>query len=182
MRGGDRKLLASVVRLELVDTKGNTVAQLSNGAVIDLNKLSSTSLNVRAILPDGEEASTGSVKFGYNNNNNYRVENKAAYAFCGNPSPTDYYVCKEFSSAGKHTITATAFSDRGAGGTSTNPLTITFETVKGVGPLPAPVAAPVPSPVATPTAPTPLTSGKWIEVNSNAPIASTCISGPVRVG
>jgi hypothetical protein len=115
------------------------------------------SFNVEAVTA----STVGSVQFKYNGNN-FKMENAAPYAFCGNDGP-DFNNCSEFV-AGTHSITATVYSQGGGGGTVLSSMTVTFTITS------PPVAPTPPSPVSSPVNSSPTTDGLWVEITSNAPI------------
>ena len=85
---------------------------LPDGVTINLATLPTRNLNLRA---NTSPATVGSVRFGYDGNANYRMENSAPYALEGD-SDGNYTAWTP--TAGSHTVTATAFSAANAGGTS----------------------------------------------------------------
>ncbi|MFW5877749.1 MAG: T9SS type A sorting domain-containing protein [bacterium] len=81
--------------------------------------LTGSNLNIRADV----SGTVGSVQFGYNGISDYTTENVAPYTFAGDTSG-DYN--SRTHAEGKHTITATAYSDVSAKGTSSESFTINF--------------------------------------------------------
>src|SRR4051812_25135397 len=82
-----RRLLAvaapTVTALKLINADTNQPIQtIGNGAVLDLSKLPTKHLNVQAITSGG----AGSVKFGYDADLNYHLENTAPFALAGDNS------------------------------------------------------------------------------------------------
>ena len=84
------------------DRPVNGFDPIPNGATLDLSKLPTRNLNVRANV-----GRAGSVRFGLDRNKNYRTENNAPFALAGN-SGSNYFEWTP--SAGKHTLTATAYA------------------------------------------------------------------------
>ncbi len=91
------------------------------GATLDLSDLPTQNLNIRA---NTTPATVGSVRFAYDGNNNYRSENGAPYCIGGNQGNDDYLPWTP--SAGNHTLTATPYTQSGAGGVAGTALTINF--------------------------------------------------------
>lgn len=91
------------------------VNYLAEGATLDLSELKTPSLSIRAntSAPD-----VGNVRFGLNDNDNYRLERVPPYALTGDRSG-DYAGWTP--SVGKHTMTATVDGKT---------LTLTFKVVK----------------------------------------------------
>ena len=98
---------------------------MPNGATLDLQKLPTRNLNVRANM-----GTAGSVRFALDGNKNYQTENNAPYALAGN-SGSNYYDWTP--SSGKHTLVATAYSGANAGGSVKSTLTLDFTVVSGSG-------------------------------------------------
>jgi hypothetical protein len=131
---------------------------LTNSTVVSLDTLgiAAPDFNIRAVT----NGTVKSVLFGYMTNPNFRVENAAPWAFCGNVGNV-FPKCSELG-LGVHTVTATPFSATGATGTAGQLVSVTFQIVQGsAAPIPpptggAPVAPPVPVPVPSPiVVPTP---------------------------
>jgi MYXO-CTERM domain-containing protein len=125
-------------------------APLAAGATIDLASLPSRNLTVVAVT---SPSTVGSVRFEFDGNANYRVENAAPYALQGDnagdlaPAPLG---------AGQHSVTAVAYSAAGATGTAGAPLTRVFTLIDSA-PAPSPGSDPVPTP--SPGAPAPAAAG-----------------------
>lgn len=115
-RGG-----STVSGFTLVDANADSdIGGLVCGGTVTLSALPSTDLNVRA----GVNGTIGSMTFQLDGPTTHsRTENAAPYALFGN-SGSDYYAGSF--SAGNYTLTATAFSAGGGGGTELGSLTITF--------------------------------------------------------
>ena len=92
---------------------------LLNGAVLDLSELSTPRLNVRANV----SGSVGSIRFGLDANPSFRTESGAPYALAGDNSG-DYNPWTP--TPGNHLLTATAWSEGGAGGTELGSLSVDF--------------------------------------------------------
>jgi len=106
------------------------IGTLNHGDTLNLAALPTSNLNVRA---NTDPATVGSVRFSLDGNANYRTENTAPYALEGDSSG-NYNPWTP--SLGSHTLTATPYSDSGAGGTAGTALTINFSVVDNPGNLP----------------------------------------------
>ena len=92
---------------------------LQNGQTINLTELPTQKLNVRA-----DTAGTiGSIRFDFDAQANFRTENTGPYSLFGDTDGD--YKAGTFA-LGNHTLTATPFSNRNAGGTAGTVLTISF--------------------------------------------------------
>ncbi len=100
---------------------------MAGGAVIDLVALPTRNLNIRA---NTSPSTVGSVRFGYDGNPNYRLENAAPYAMAGDTSG-NYFAWTP--SIGSHSVTATPYTLSKGGGTAGTPLTLAFTVVDGAG-------------------------------------------------
>ena len=98
---------------------------MPDGATLDFSKLSTRNLNIRA-----NAGNAGSVRFALDGNKNYRTENNGPFALAGN-SGSNYFAWTP--SAGKRTLTATAYSGSNASGQAGKTKTITFNVVNGSG-------------------------------------------------
>ncbi|MHC4177530.1 MAG: DUF5060 domain-containing protein [Planctomycetota bacterium] len=117
---------AEVVDFTLINAQTDRdIRTLSDGDAIDLAK-DGGKLSIRANL----RGKAGSVRFALDGNKNHLTENVPPFATHGD-SQGDYNAWTP--SPGKHTVTATPFSGRGASGTLGKPKTITF-TVVGTAP------------------------------------------------
>ncbi|HYD83231.1 MAG TPA: Ig-like domain-containing protein, partial [Opitutus sp.] len=99
---------------------------LYNGAVLNLSKLATRNLNIRAVTTPEP---TGSVHFALDAGASaakQNVENVAPYAFALDDSGN---YRRWTPSAGKHTLTAWAYTAKNKSGTRSQPLTINFNVV-----------------------------------------------------
>lgn len=124
-----RRLLAgvtpSVTALKLIDADTNQPIQtIGNGATIDLSKLATKHLNVQAIVSGG----VGSVKFGYDANVSYHLENTAPFALAGDNNG-DFNAWTP--STGAHTLRATPFSLTKAAGVQGTTRKVSFTVING---------------------------------------------------
>ena len=98
---------------------------LPNGATLNLATLPTRRFNIRA---NTNPATVGSVRFGYDSNASYRLENYVPYTFAGDGTNAngsiDYLPWTP--TVGTHTVTATPFTKGGAGGTAGTALTVSF--------------------------------------------------------
>lgn len=142
----------AVVSFTLVNADTNQdIGPLGNGAMINLAQLPTRNLNVRA---NTTPAIVGSVRFGLDNNANFKLENTAPYALAGDNNG-DYHPWTP--SVGTHSLTAVAFSAIDAGGTAGAELRISFQVVdNGGSATPAPTSVPTPGSTATPVSSMPL--------------------------
>jgi hypothetical protein len=115
---------ANVLSLTLINADtGQAIQTITNGSTIDLAKLPSRRLNVRADVT----AATASVDFGFDSNANYRIESVAPFALFADDHNGHYYAGSL--SVGSHTITATAYAATKAAGTAGGVLKISFTVV-----------------------------------------------------
>jgi regulation of enolase protein 1 (concanavalin A-like superfamily) len=103
------------------DTDQPITASLSNGAVLDFAALPTRNLSIRA---NTTPAAVGSVRFAYDGNANFKIENSAPYAIAGDQNGTDYLPWTP--TLGAHTLTATPYTAADLGGVAGTPLTINF--------------------------------------------------------
>ncbi|MFQ6132907.1 MAG: putative collagen-binding domain-containing protein, partial [Armatimonadota bacterium] len=96
---------------------------LPDGAVVNLAKLPTRNLN---IVAHTSTDLTGSVRFALDGDDNFRLENSAPYALAGD---TNGNYGAWTPTVGKHTLTATPYSQARAEGQAGRALTITFEVV-----------------------------------------------------
>ncbi|MBN2535670.1 MAG: dockerin type I repeat-containing protein [Spirochaetales bacterium] len=96
---------------------------LPDNAHINLAALPTRNLNIRA---NTNPWLVGSVRFGYDDNSNYHVENGWPYS-CADDADHNYYAWTPV--AGTHTITATPYTDYGAEGTAGRSLSLTFTVI-----------------------------------------------------
>ncbi|MBC8084124.1 MAG: PQQ-dependent sugar dehydrogenase [Hymenobacter sp.] len=106
---------------------------LPGGAALNLATLPTRNLNIRA---NTNPATVGSIRFGYDANAAYRVESVAPYALAGdngtNNGLPNYNPWTP--AVGSHTLTATPFTQGGAGGNAGTPLTVSFTVTDGTPP------------------------------------------------
>jgi hypothetical protein len=120
--------------LTLIDAgTDRPVRLLTDGDVVDLTT-TTRGINVRADV----EGDVGSVRFGLNDNDNYRTENVAPYALAGdNQGNYSEWV----PAPGAYTVTATPYAESGAQGAAGQPMRVTF-TVQGTPKASSAVAQP----------------------------------------
>ena len=126
----------SSLTLTLINTDTNQPVPgfdpIPNGAVLDLSKLPTRNLNIRA-----DAAGAESVRFELDGN--VRVESSVPYAVAGD---TGNKFKPWTPSVGAHKLTATPYSENYAKGTAGTPLTLSFTVVAGsaanVTPAPSP--------------------------------------------
>lgn len=115
---------------------------LPSGATLNLAALPTRNLNIRA---NTNPAPVGSVRFGYDGNAAYRTESTAPYALAGDNGTvngvTSYNAWTP--ALGSHTLTATPFTQSGAGGIAGTPLTVSFSVTNVALRSPDAVASPV---------------------------------------
>ncbi|MEJ8801744.1 T9SS type A sorting domain-containing protein [Pontibacter sp. H249] len=105
----------------LVDaTTDEDIMELSDGAILNLDSLPSKQLNIRA---DVGWQLAESVKFGLNENENFRIEDEFPYALHGD-TDGDYNAWTP--DTGTYTLTATAYAADNAIGAAGPSRTITF--------------------------------------------------------
>lgn len=134
--------------LTLIDAVTNKdLYQLSDGATINLATLANRGLNIRANV----NSSVTAVKFGYDANASYAMENAAPYTLAGDTANgTDYYAWTP--TVGTHTLTVTGYTVDNGGGTASAQYTVTFTVTDTVTTTPPPTTPP---PTTTPPAPLP---------------------------
>lgn len=104
---------------------GQAIGTVTNGETIDLSKLGTNKLSVRANTNPG---TVGSVVFGYDSRTSFHTENGTApYSFMGDYSNGAYVAW--IPSLGTHTITGTPYSGANAGGTKGVSSSITLKVV-----------------------------------------------------
>ena len=114
----------AVVALVLINADTNKpIGSLRDGATLDLAKLPTHRLNVRA---DTKPAAVGSVRFALDANRSFRTENAAPYALAGDSAGV-YHPWTP--AAGRHTLTATPHPRTGARGPAGKALTVRFTVV-----------------------------------------------------
>ena len=97
---------------------------LPAGATLNLATLPSRNLSIRA---NTNPATVGSVRFGYDGNANYSLDDVAPYAIAGNNGPSDYLPWTP--AIGSHMLTATPYTAAAAGGTAGQALTVAFTVI-----------------------------------------------------
>lgn len=106
-------------------------ASLNNGVVLDLAALPTRRLNIVANVNSGAQ----SVRFGYDSKSNFRVESGAPFALASNDG-ADYFAWTP--SVGAHTIKATPYSAKKAGGVAGAARSLSFKVIEGAAPFAAP--------------------------------------------
>jgi Malectin domain len=156
----NRHLQSSAGSLVLINANTEQpIVTLSNNAVIAVNEI--PGMTSPAFALDAKFLATNndvqSVVFGYGANGNYKTENAAPYAFCGNEG-ANFNACSELG-YGTHTVTITPFAQKNGAGTSGVSTTVTFTIVasRATAPVKVPVKAPTKAPIITaPSATTPI--------------------------
>ena len=97
---------------------------LTNGATIDLAQVGHR-LNLRAQLATG---AAGSVRFNYDGDPAYRIDNYAPYDINGDSHPGSNYH-PWLPTDGTHELIVTAYSGPGGTGVRANPMAITFSVI-----------------------------------------------------
>ncbi len=106
--------IGQVYSFTMVDAETESdIMDVKNGDIIDLNKLPSRKINIRANVDAPYDVA--SVVFDWNEKDEFRIENTYPYTLAGdNVETTNYYSFTP--SLGFHTITATTYSkDKGLG-------------------------------------------------------------------
>jgi hypothetical protein len=150
------------------------IGPLTNGTVIDCALLNTITLNVRA---NTSPNIVGSVRFNYDGNPNYNIENIAPYFLESNNGP-DWSGWTPVD--GFHTITATPYTGKSATGTVGTPLTVTFRAVSCTT---DPTATPTPTgtlPTLTPSD-TPPPGSTATPENTITPTATPFLTGTSEV-
>lgn len=115
----------SVDSLTLVNADNEQdIGPLINGQVLNLSTLSTRNLNIRA---NTSPSKVGSVRFGYDTNSSYHIENIAPYALAGD-NPTGNYL-NWTPTLGSHILKATSYTGSNASGIAGTTLSISF-TIK----------------------------------------------------
>ena len=113
-----------VISFTLIDADKNQAISaydpIPAGAVINLQELPTSNLNIRANTTSDK---VGSVKFAYKGQENFRIENLPPYALHSDKNG-NYHGWKP--ALGSHTVTATSYSKDNAKGEQGLPSTITF--------------------------------------------------------
>lgn len=144
LRGLNTDVVGRIEGLYLIDADTDLPIQLlRNGSVIDIAMRATSNFNIEARTIDG---TVGSIRFGYNNNANYRTENGKPFTFCGNAG-TNFFACSILA-LGEHTIKATPFFNRTARIPAGTPLQVTFTIIDSrTSPTKAPTKAPTYAPI-----------------------------------
>ena len=161
-----------VVRLVLVNAETDTdIGELTDGATLDLSKLPTRNLNVRA---ETDPATVGSVRFALNDNPTFRIERTPPYSLAGDRTE-DYHPWKI--SLGTHTIVATAYTGPAGTGTAGPSLTVNFTVVDGATKPTTPVpTTTTPSTATPPTAtPSPTPVNPEVRTTTLEPVADTYV-------
>lgn len=115
----------SIDQFILVNAASNQdIMPLQDGSVVNLTALG-TALNVRAVV----NGAVGSVRFGWDGNANFQMENTAPYALAGD-SNGNYNSWTP--GLGSHTLTATAYAGQNASGAVLHQLSINFMVIEDV--------------------------------------------------
>ncbi len=115
-----RHLLAAVTSLTLINADTDLpIGPLISGQTINLAELPTRNLNIAA----GTVDSIGSVRFDFDNQTGFRIENTAPHSLFGDQEGD--YTAGSFA-LGSHTLVATPFSRRNAAGTPGTSLSVTF--------------------------------------------------------
>jgi hypothetical protein len=110
----------SVTGLTLINADTDqAIGPLTPGMVVNYAQLGTRHINLRADV----NAAVGSVVFGFDANDHYRVESAAPYAIEGDTTG-DYHPWTP--TAGSHTVTATPYSASNGSGTAGCALTVSF--------------------------------------------------------
>ena len=153
---------------------------ITNATVISLVDigLSSPTFNVKVITAGNTTGTIGSVKFGYGDNANYRIDNWPPYALCANPKG-NYSNCDVLGILGqKHTITATPYLNDNAGLFAGSPITVTFSIIAGAVAAPSLTMLPTPAAPVAPS-PTPTVPPNNTESSANPTTAAPTLLPPV---
>jgi len=100
---------------------------LGSGATINFAALGTRNLSICA---NTSPATVGSVRFAYDGNQNYKLENAVPYCIAGDSGP-DYLPWTP--TVGSHTLSATPYSQSQGQGTAGAALTVNFTVVDGGG-------------------------------------------------
>ncbi len=122
---------AAVVSFSLINAdKDQPIAgfdPLTNGATLNLALLPTRNLNIRA----NTSGTVASVRFGFDNNPNYRTDDVSPYSLAGD-SGGDYFAWTP--AIGNHTVIATPYRMTRARGPAGSPLSISFAVIDSQGP------------------------------------------------
>lgn len=97
---------------------------LQNGTILNLGGLPTRNLSVRA---NTDPPTVGSVRFEYDGDTDYRVENAAPYCIAGDGPGGDYLPWTP--AVGTHSLVAVPYTGANAGGTAGEGLAIAFSVV-----------------------------------------------------
>lgn len=97
---------------------------LQNGAILNLGGLPTRNLSIRA---DTDPPGVGSVRFEYDGDKDYRIENAAPYCIAGDGPGGDYLPWTP--AVGTHSLRAVPYTGADAAGTAGEGLTIAFSVV-----------------------------------------------------
>jgi hypothetical protein len=97
---------------------------LQNGTILNLGGLPTRNLSVRA---NTDPATVGSVRFEYDGDTDYRIENARPYCIAGDGPGGDYLPWTP--SVGTHALTGVPYTNADAGGAAGEGLTIAFSVV-----------------------------------------------------
>lgn len=115
---------SEVIGFTLYDADNDEpIASISDGDTIDLDQLPTSRLNIRA---EHSGKRVDSMRFGFDAEPFFQVENVAPYFLFGNRGND---VFPGSLSLGQHTLTATPYDEEGLRGQPGIPLTISFEVV-----------------------------------------------------
>jgi beta-glucanase (GH16 family) len=116
---------------------GKDIFTFNNGLTLNLATLPTRHLNVRA----DTSTDTGSVKFGYDANANYRIESNRPFALAADDGKGHYLSWTP--TVGTHTITCIPYSLQFAGGTAGTKGSVKFTVTDIAPPKPAPGGPPI---------------------------------------
>ncbi len=134
--------LIGVAGLALFDSStGQVLRTLADGDTLDLADFRNARLNVQALTTP---AKVGSVRFGLDGNDKFKIENYSLYALVGDKGTWSPNV-------GEHTITATAYTRLRAGGEAGGSVTVRFTLIDSGGTTPSSTTTAPPAVVVEPT-------------------------------
>jgi hypothetical protein len=113
----------SITRLELINAVTDQVidSDFTSGDVIDFSDIGTNQLSIRAVTSGSP---IGSVRFGLDQSQSYRIENQAPYTIAGDGPGPDYYAWTP--TVGSHILTVQPYAGASATGTPGQPLTVIF--------------------------------------------------------
>ena len=156
----------AVTALDIWDVVYNKkVASVTSGATIDLAKLPAKI----TLIAQGTAAS---MKFGYDANGSYRVENLKPWSISGDidGKPVAFNLA-----TGSHTVKVTPYTKTSAGGTAGATKTWTLNVIRSTTSQPAPTQPAPSEPEPTPSAPAPSTSTGTIAVRVSSAAAPQAV-------